>query len=168
MKKLMMIAMMMLMGIGAFAQEGKMAVGVNVGIAPSLMKEYNPVILGAKFQYEFVENFRAELAGNLFTKKNGYGLWDAELNFHYLFPVADGIKVYPAAGAVLMGTMIKDANKNYTGFGFNAGAGVEYTLSNQLKFNCDVKYLGVSKKESGEKVIDASGVTIAVGIAYVF
>jgi hypothetical protein len=57
MKKLMMIAAMMLMSIGAFAQEGKMAVGANLGYA-GYGDGYSPLGLGAKFQYEFVENIR--------------------------------------------------------------------------------------------------------------
>ena len=56
MKKLMMIAAMMLMSIGAFAQ-GKMAVGANLGYA-AYGNSYNPFGIGAKFQYEFVENIR--------------------------------------------------------------------------------------------------------------
>ena len=168
MKKLMMIACMMLLSVGAFAQAGKMAFGVNIGVAPSLSTEYSPLFFGPKLQYEFIDNVRAEVAANIFTKKNGYGLWDAELNFHYLFPVAEGLKVYPAAGVVLMGTMIKDADKNYTGVGFNAGAGIEYYVAESIKLNADIKYLGVSKKDHGVKVIDASGITIAIGATYVF
>ena len=166
MKKFLMIAVMAICSLTMNAQDAKMAVGVNLGYAPSLMKEYNPMIIGAKFQYEFVENIRAELAANMFTKKDDHGLWDAELNFHYLFPVADGIKVYPAAGAVFMGTTGDGDKEN--GFGFNVGAGVEYYVTESIKLNADVKYLGVSKKKDGYKVIDASGVTIAIGAAYCF
>ena len=89
------------------------------------------------------------------------------MNFHYLFPVAEGLKVYPAAGVVLMGTTGGE-EKNYTGVGFNAGAGIEYYVAESIKLNADIKYLGVSKKDHGVKVIDASGITIAIGATYVF
>lgn len=161
-----MIAVMAICSLTMSAQDTQMAVGINVGVAPSLMKEYNPMIIGAKFQYEFVQNIRGELAANMFTKKNGYGLWDAELNFHYLFPIADAIKVYPAAGLVFMGTTGDGDKEN--GIGFNIGAGAEYYVAESIKLNADVKYLGVTKKKEGVKVIDASGVTIAVGVAYCF
>ena len=54
----MMIAAMMLMSIGAFAQ-GKMAVGANLGYA-DYGDGYSPMGLGAKFQYEFIQNLRGE------------------------------------------------------------------------------------------------------------
>ena len=168
MKKILFAAIMAFSTLTMSAQDSKTAVGVNFGFAPSLMKEYNPMILGAKFQYGFVENIRGEVAANIFTKKDGYGLWDAELNFHYLFPLTEEINVYPAAGAVFMGTMITDADKNYTGIGFNAGAGIDYRLTETIKLNAEIKYLGVSKKDSGYKVIDARGVTFAIGVAYCF
>ena len=166
MKKFFMIAIMALSTLTMSAQEGKMAVGVNLGIAPSLATDYSPIIFGAKFQYEFVENIRGEVAANMFTKKNGYGLWDAELNFHYLFPVADGIKVYPAAGLVFLGTT-GDGEKE-SGIGFNVGAGAEYYVAENIKINADLKYLSVNKKKDGWKVIDCNGITIALGVAYCF
>ena len=166
MKKLFMIAIMALSTLTISAQEGKMAAGVNLGIAPSLATEYSPMIIGAKFQYEFVENIRGEFAANMFTKKDGYGLWDAELNFHYLFPVADGIKAYPAAGLVYMGTT--GDGDSESGIGFNVGGGAEYYIADNIKLNADLKYLSVSKKKNGYKVIDASGITISIGAAYVF
>ena len=92
MKKILMIAFMTVMSMGAFAQDGKFAVGANVGFA-AYGNKYNPFGLGAKFQYEFVENFRAEVAYNYWFPKDKAGIMDFDLNFQYLIPIA-GLQHY--------------------------------------------------------------------------
>ena len=164
MKKLMMIAAMMLMSIGAFAQ-GKMAVGANLGYA-AYGDGYSPMGLGAKFQYEFVENIRGELAYNYWFPKDKAGVMDFDLNFQYLFPVAEDIKIYPLAGVNLL-MQHGDMDEKESIFGFNAGAGAEYYLSEQLKLNLDIKYQYNKKTKDGwEYKFD--GPVFQLGIAYVF
>ena len=175
MKKLFMIATMMLLSIGAFAQDGKMAFGVDLGYA-AYGNSYNPLGLGAKFQYEFVENFRGELSGDYWFKKNSVGLWDANLNFQYLFSAAEDVKIYPLAGVTLVGTHGIENGGNETAFGFNAGAGVEYYLDANLKLNLDIKYQYAKKSKDISEggytfsydVIKVSGPVFQLGIAYVF
>ena len=159
MKKLFAIACMVLMSTAMFGQS-KFAVGVNAGFA-GFGDDYNPFGLGAKAQYEFVENIRAELDGALWFKKHGTGYWNMDLNFQYLFPVADGIRVYPLVGACLLDSW-GDGDMDMR-IGFNAGAGVEYMLGENLKLNLDAKYM-YTKKDSYK--IDAP--VIALGVAYCF
>ena len=159
MKKFLMVACMMLMSTAMFAQ--KFGAGVNVGYA-GFGDGYNPFGVGAKFQCEFVENIRAEVDGNLWFKKDGFGMWNADLNFHYLIPVADGIKVYPLVGACMLDGY-GDGVESDIRLGFNAGAGAEYFFTDNLKANLDVKYMYT--KKDGYK-IDAP--VIAFGIAYCF
>ena len=177
MKKLMMIAAMMLMSIGAFAQEGKMAIGANLGYA-GYGDGYSPMGLGAKFQYEFIENFRGEAAFNYWFPKNKAGVMDFDLNFHYLFPVADAVKLYPIAG-VNLAMQHGDMDEKETIFGFNLGFGGEYYLSEQLKVNLDIKYQYNKEKKSVTVSDGYNSVTVnqdikfdcpvfQVGIAYVF
>ena len=169
MKKLMMIAAMMLMSIGAFAQEGKMAVGANLGYA-GYGDGYSPLGLGAKFQYEFVENIRGEFAYNYWFAKDveGYkaGMMDFNLNFQYLFPVAEDIKVYPLAG-VNLAMQHGDMPEKESIFGFNFGAGAEYYLESNLKLNLDIKYQYDKKTKDGLD-IKFSGPVFQMGIAYIF
>jgi outer membrane protein X len=165
MKKLMMIAAMMLMSIGAFAQAGKMAVGANLGYA-SFGNSYSPMGLGAKFQYEFVENIRGEVAYNYWFPKDKAGIMDFDLNFQYLFPVAEDIKIYPLAG-VNLAMQHGDMDEKESIFGFNAGAGAEYYLSEQLKLNLDIKYQYNKKSKDGYD-IKFDGPVFQMGIAYVF
>lgn len=177
MKKLMMIAVMMLMSIGAFAQEGKMAVGANLGYA-AYGNSYNPFGIGAKFQYEFVENIRGEFAYNYWFPKDKAGVMDFDLNFHYLFPVAEDIKIYPLAG-VNLAMQHGDMDDKESIFGFNIGAGAEYYLQSNLKLNLDIKYQ-YNKKTKSESVtymgqtvsydydIKFDGPVFQMGIAYIF
>jgi outer membrane protein X len=177
MKKLMMIAAMMLMSIGAFAQEGKMAVGANLGYA-GYGDGYSPLGLGAKFQYEFVENIRGEFAYNYWFPKDKVGMMDFNLNFQYLFPVAEDIKIYPLVG-VNMATQHGDIDEKESIFGFNLGAGAEYYLQDNLKLNLDIKYQHNKKTKSvsgtamGQPYsydldIKFSGPVFQMGIAYIF
>lgn len=174
-----MIAALMLMSIGAFAQEGSMAVGAHLGYA-GYGDGYSPLGLGGRFQYEFVENIRGEVDADYWFKKDGFGLWDANVNFQYLFPVAEDIKVYPLAGLTLMGT--HGDGDSETALGFNIGVGAEYYLQSNLKLSLDIKYQSAKKTENisytdpytNTKVsmdvdkLKANGPVFQFGIAYVF
>lgn len=181
MKKIMMIAAMMLLSMGAFAQ-GKMAIGANAGIA-LYGNEYNPFGVGAKFQYEFVESFRAELAYNYWFPKDDAGIMDIDLNFQYLIPVGEGLNVYPIVG-VNLGMTHGDAYKAiFDGqesiFGFQGGVGIEYYIAENIKLNLDAKYQYNKKNKdysynfggstySGEYELKYDGPVIQAGIAFVF
>ncbi len=171
MKKVMMIAVMMLMGIGAFAQGGKFSVGVNAGMA-AYGNEYNPFGVGVKAQYEFVESFRAEAAYNYWLPKDDAGIMDFNLNLQYLIPAMGNVLyVYPLVGVNLAMTH-GDAFKVLLGeqqtiFGFQGGCGVEYYVAEQFKLNFDVKYQYNKKDKSGLEM-KYDGPVFQVGAAYVF
>lgn len=174
MKKMMMIAALMLMSVGAFAQQGKFAIGANAGVA-LYGDEYNPFGIGAKLQYEFVENIRAEAAFNYWFPKTielaggdyKSGIMDIDLTLQYLIPVAEGVKVYPLAGANLGITHGDFLNEQQSILGFQGGAGIEYFFTDNVKANLDVKYQYNKKKKDGiEWKYD--GPVIQAGIAYVF
>jgi len=204
MKKLMMIAAFVVASLTANAQiePGQMAVGANVSYG--MHKDYKNIGLGAKFQYNITDAIRGEASGNYFLKKDHCTMWDANINFHYVIPISEGLNVYPLVGATLVGvkvdlgdfgmggsltdylhslgysdsdiaTMKQYAAAQYaeleaaykgvedssseTKFGFNAGAGIEYFISPNLKVNAEVKY---------QYVKDFDRPVISAGIAYVF
>ena len=176
MKKFFMMAAMMLMSIDAFAQEGTLAVGGHLGYAS--YDGYSPLGIGAKFQYEFIENFRGEAEYNFwFAKKEAgvsAGLMDVNLNLHYLFKIADKFNVYPLGGISLVATHGDGDSEN--AIGFNVGGGAEYYIAPNLKVNADVKYFSAKKSKDitafgstySFDVIKANGVQFMAGIAYVF
>ena len=177
MKKLMMRVVMAVCCLTASAQ-GKYAIGAELGFA-SFQNSYSPTKFGAKFQIGFDENWRGEIAGNMFTKKDDVGLWDINANIHYVFNVADKINVYPLGGlAIVSTTGVKDGegkDDNKIMVGFNLGAGVEYFLADNLKLNLDIKYKYAKAEEtysfmgnSWTVEYKANGPIFSAGIAYVF
>lgn len=106
MKKLMMIAVMMVVALTANAQNepGKMAIGANLNYG--MHKDYKNIGFGAKFQYNFTDAIRGEASGNYFLKKDYCTMWDANINLHYVIPVSEGLNVYPLVGATLVGVKV--------------------------------------------------------------
>ena len=177
MKKIMMIAAMMLLSVGAFAQAGKFAVGANAGMA-FYGNDYNPFGIGAKLQYEFVDNFRAELAYNYwFSKKTEIsipalgvheefksGVMDVDLNLQYLIPIGEGLNIYPLVGANMAFTHGDGDSESI--FGFQGGAGIEYYVAESVKINLDAKYQYNKKTKDGVEM-KFDGPVIQAGGAFV-
>lgn len=155
------------------------AVGVNVLYGT----EVGSVGFGAKFQVNIIQALRAEGEFDYFLKKDYVSAWNASVNFHYLFTVANGLRVYPLAGVTYMRVIsdnegltkdilgpyasyysdyygYSDASTSDGKFGANLGAGIEYDLSDSWKINYETKYQLLG---SG---IDQ--VVFSAGIAYKF
>jgi len=160
MKKLMMIAAMMLMSIGAFAQ-GKFAIGADFNYL--IDSDASRMAPGVKLQYEFVESFRAEANFKYYLKKDFVTFWNAGLNLQYVIPVAAGFNVYPMVGAGVFGSSM-EGHDGTTTFEFGGGAGAEYFIGENVKLYFDAVYQ-YGKKE-GIKVIDNP--ILSLGIAYAF
>ena len=167
MKKFLMITAMMLMSMGAFAQ-GQMAIGVDGDLA---FKSGNTRFgAGVKFQYEFVESFRAEANYKYYPKKDLNTSWNANLNLEYLIPVMEGFNVYPIVGAGMFGMSWDysdfghNESESTTAFVFHGGAGAEYFVSENVKLYLDFIYQ--YGKKDGVKVVDNP--LVSVGIAYAF
>ena len=162
MKKLMMIAALVLMSTGAFAQAaGKMAVGATL---TDLLDSDSRIGFGGKFQYGINENFRAEADFKFYPKKWENTCWNANLNFQYVIPVADKFNVYPIAGVGLFGMSFSDGDDSETAFVFHGGAGAEYFLSDNLKLYFDAVYQ--YGKKDGWAICDNP--LLSLGIAYAF
>lgn len=81
-----------LISVGAFAQKGEKAVGVNLNFGTTA----STVGLGAKFQYGITDAIRIEPSLTYYFGNTG--MFDVAVNAHYLFNVAPKINVYPLAG----------------------------------------------------------------------
>lgn len=101
MKKFLLTAAMAVATIGAaFAQQGRMAAGINLGVAPSLESGMSVTNfqLGAKFQYGITDAIRGEFDLEYGFKAKGISVFDVTANVHYLIDVTDKFRVYPLAG----------------------------------------------------------------------
>lgn len=177
MKKLFVLMSFIALGVGsAFAQKGEKAVGVNLGYGT----EISNLGIGAKFQYGITDAIRAEASFDYFLKKDFVSMWDINVNAHYLFPIAEKLKVYPLVGLTYTNWKMDGSDFNFdfedeelneygdgisgdsssTGkFGVNLGAGVEYAITDRLNVSFEVKYQLIS---------DFNQAVFGIGVAYKF
>lgn len=161
MKKLMMIAAMVLMSTGAFAQEaGQLAVGVTFS---DYLGSDSRILIGAKGQYSITDNFRAEVDVK-FAPKSHHQTWvNPTLNLQYLFPIFDKFYVYPLAGVGLM-SVASDSFDTQSMVCFKGGAGCEYFITDQIKGIFETYYQFA--KKDGIKYSDRP--LVSIGAAYIF
>lgn len=100
MKKVIIALCMLLTGaVASFAQEGQMAAGINLGVAP-VLETGGPTNfgIGAKFQYNITDPIRVEADLEYWFKAKEMSVFDVYANVHYLIPIIDKLKLYPLAG----------------------------------------------------------------------
>ena len=174
MKKLFMVAIILMVGVGAaMAQKNVKAIGLNINYGT----EISNLGFGAKFQYGISDAIRIEPSFNYYLEKDGLGLWDINANIHYLFDVAEKIKVYPLAGLGYANCKStwesgyfdsygeyhefesEDGEENSSSSGeiaVNLGIGGEYQLTNKFSIGAELKYQIIS---NFNQLVAAIGVT---------
>ena len=178
MKRIFLALIVMLASISSFAQvKGDKAVGVNL----SYGTEISSIGIGVKGQYNITDVIRGEASFGYFLEKDGMKMWDINVNAHYLFPVAEKIKVYPLVGFTYSnwrgGWSIDDEEtrewmkelgaeddelgetSNMGRFGVNLGGGASYDLTDKLSLNFELKYQLIS---------DFNQAVFSIGAAYKF
>ncbi len=184
MKKLLATICVALVSLGASAQTGDKFAGANL----SYGTEIKSLGIGVKGQYFFTDNIRGEASFDYFLKKDGLSMWDVNANVHYLFGVADKIKVYPLAGLGLTNWVSSGIEIDYdydddddydfsrstrAGFDddddsgssteskntFNLGCGAQYELTDKINLTAELKYQIVS---------NFNQLVFGVGVAYKF
>lgn len=189
MKKVIIALCMLLSGaMASFAQEGQMAAGINLGVAP-VIETGGPTNfgLGAKFQYNITDPIRVEADLEYWFKAKEMSVFDVYANVHYLIPIVDKLKLYPMAGIGyanihmstpkieipdipnipgipglddILGELDDiDTSANASRFLFNIGIGAEYDLTDNLTANFEFYY---------QYMKDFNRLPIKLGIAYKF
>ena len=151
------------MSLSASAQAGDKALGAQLVFG----SETNSLGFGVKGQYYFTDHIRGEGSFDYFLKNKGISMWDINANVHYLFDVANKVKVYPLAG---LGYTNWSYKYEYPGhsviegsdgrLAINLGGGAEYELTKDLSVNAELKYQIVSN--------NYSQLVLGVGVAYKF
>ena len=163
MKKLLLLVCAAVMSLSASAQAGDKAVGAQLVFG----SETNSIGFGVKGQYYSTDQIRGEGSFDYFLKNKGISMWDINANVHYLFDVANKVKVYPLAG---LGYTNWSYKYEYPGhsviegsdgrLAINLGGGAEYELTKDLSVNAELKYQIVSN--------NYSQLVLGVGVAYKF
>lgn len=153
MKKFITLICVAIMGIGcasAQAEKGDFAVGANL-VYGSFIKNIG---LGARIQYNPIQNVRAELGMNYFFQKDYVNMWDVNLNAEYLIGLFEHkVYLYP-----IVGVSFAKASFDYDGFrkdhgletdpekfddkafGLNLGAGAEYRFTEHIGFTLEYRH----------------------------
>lgn len=151
MKKLLMTLCVAMIGVGAYAQKNYKAVGADLTYGSA----FSNLGIGVKGQYGLTDKIRLEGSFDYFLEKDGVSMWNVNANAHYLFPVAEKVKVYPLAGL----TYVNAGLGSEGSFGVNLGAGVQYDINNQWAANFETKYQLISNLHLA---------VFSVGVAYKF
>ncbi|MDR2424160.1 MAG: porin family protein [Prevotellaceae bacterium] len=157
-----------LMNAAAFAQQkGDMAAGGNLLIGTG--NNYTNLGIGAKFYYNVTNPVRLLGEFDAFFKSSNTSMWDLSVYGHYLFPIAEQIRLYPSVGLGLLGstvTYLAPMGSNATGtysdsfsdFALSLGGGVDYDLTANLILTGELRF----------KINDGSRLYIVAGLAYKF
>ena len=147
MKKLLLLVCAAVMSLSASAQAGDKALGAQLVFG----SETNNIGLGVKGQQYFTDQLRGEASVDYFFKNKGVSMWDINANVHYLFDVANKVKVYPLAG---LGYTNWSYKYEFPGLpvvegsdgrlAVNLGGGAEYELTKDLSVNAELKYQIIS------------------------
>ncbi len=158
------IAMVMIsLGSSAQARKGDVYLGGNLAVGVSKSVQ-NPGI-GAKLTYNVTDHLRLAGSSTWFmpmeygkgNPKAKLGMWDYfSADVHWLIPVWKGnfnraLSIYPLVGGGAMNfTQEVKAScdkSSATDFGFNAGGGMDWTVSSCVILNGEAKYLLRGKRD---------------------
>lgn len=95
------LGLMFVMLSSTYAQKGRQAIGFGL----SYGTEIESAGLGIKYQYNITNPLRIEPSFNYFFENDNVSMLDLNVNFHYLCPVAQSVKLYPLFGLTMSNWM---------------------------------------------------------------
>jgi len=153
MKKLVILCMMAVISLGAFAQtqRGQSSMGVNLGYG----FDSENVMIGIDYRYSITNAIRINPSVTHYIKKDNLSAWAIDLNAHYLVPLSEMFGFYPLAGVDLSfwdqrlpkEPRADDVSKSTTRFGANVGLGGELYLTERVTLGVEIKYNIISKMD---------------------
>lgn len=140
MKKLMVMMMLIIFSVGAYAQtqQGQSSFGLNIGYG----FDSKNATLGIDYRYNVTDEFRLTPSITHFVKNDGLSAWAIDMNAHYVFKLSDMFGFYPLGGLSLSfwkGHYGKFSS-NATRFGANIGLGGEVYATSQITVGLEAKY----------------------------
>ena len=142
MKKLIVMLMLTLFSIGAYAQtqQGQSSFGFNLGYN---FNDVGNATIGIDYRYCVTDAFRLTPSITHLVKNDGLSAWAIDMNAHYVFKLSEMFGFYPLAGLSLS-FWNWDAghglSHNETRLGANIGLGGEVYATDNLSIGLEVKY----------------------------
>lgn len=136
MKKLIVLLMLTVFTLGAYAQtqQGQSSVGLNIGYG----FDSENATLGVDYRYSLTDAVRLNPSLTALVKNNGLSAWMIDMNAHYVVKLSEMFGFYPLAGLSLSFWDIHGYNA--TRFGANVGLGGEVYATQNLTVGLDIKY----------------------------
>lgn len=157
MKKFILAACIAVAGCVCASAQQSQAVGVNLGYG----SEIETFSIGVKYQHGITDAIRGEVAFNYFFENQGLSMWDIDVTGHYLFNVAEKVKVYPLAGLTYTNVKVDwgFGSASDGKLGVNLGGGAEYALTETISIGAELKYSLIS---------DWDQILLQIGATYKF
>lgn len=138
----------------AFARKGEKTLGLSVGYA----SYNNSAYTNLSFQYSFSKHVRIAPALGYVFQNDRKSAYTFDIDIHFPFKVATGVKLYPLTG-VTFNNWSDKGNGHLNRLGVDAGAGVDLYFTSNLKLSVQGKYSFMK---------NTSGAFAGVGIGYIF
>ena len=152
MKKFVMMLMLAVFSLGAYAQtqQGQSAVGFNIGYG----FDSKNATLGVDYRYCITDAVRLSPSLTYFVKNDNHSTWAIDLNAHSVVKVSEMFGFYPLAGLSL--SFWKAGPWDATRFGANIGLGGEVYATDRVSVGLEAKYNII-------KDLDAAALAVRVG-----
>ncbi len=158
-KFLVMLVCMCAFATASYAQQGQGMAGINL-----LYGNDTNIGLGVKYRYGLTDNLRIEPHFNYFFKHDYFSMWDLGANFHYVFPVAETVGIYPLAGLAYSngkahGSDFGGEDVSDGKISINLGCGADFQMASNITLSIEAKY----------QIIDnVNQLVVAAGVAFAF
>lgn len=131
-------------------EKGDMAAGLHLGLGVG--DGITNFGIGAKFQWNVINNLRLEPSFNYFFESDLVSMWDLNANVHYQFALGEVVSLYPLAGLSVMGVSVDvptvdlgpfgsyGGSASDTSIGANIGAGADFKVAESWVVNVEAKY----------------------------
>ncbi len=140
MKKLVVLLMLVICSVGAYAQvqQGQSSFGFNLGYG----FDSKNATLGIDYRYCVTDEFRLSPSISYFVKNDYHSAWAIDMNAHYVFKLSDMFGFYPLGGLSLSFWKFDGIPNSYnkTRFGANVGLGAEVYATSQISVGLEAKY----------------------------
>lgn len=127
------IALVLTMGLSAFAQKGEMSLGAN--LAYNTEAEITGV--GIRYQYHLLDRLRMAPQFTYFIENDNRSAYAFDFDLHYFFPLEHMLTLYPLVGVSF--TNVESFHTTDSGFGLNAGIGIQFPLSALVNVSAEYK-----------------------------
>lgn len=142
MKKIVIMMVIALMSVNAFAQtkKGDSSFGLTLGGG---FGDINHVTLGIDYRYNITNEIRLTPSITHFIKNDHLSAWAIDANAHYVFKLSDYFGFYPLAGMnfSFWKASVGKLSHDETRIGANIGLGGELYASKELSIGLELKYL---------------------------